>query len=125
MPMPRWWGHINKRVFNPRALAGDRWQVVRHVGRTSGRPYRTPVEAVPVDGGYVVTLVYGSRCDWARNVLAAGGGAIEIDGEVVEVTDPEVVDADAAFALLPAGTKRPPGFLRIDEFLVLRAVPEA
>ena len=50
MPMPLWWGQINKRVFNPLSLRGDRYQVIRHVGRSSGRAYRTPLEAVPVDG---------------------------------------------------------------------------
>jgi len=34
--------------------------------------------------------------------------------------DAVVVGTEEAFALLPAGTKRPPGFLRIDEFLMMR-----
>jgi deazaflavin-dependent oxidoreductase (nitroreductase family) len=72
MPMPLWWGHINKRVFNPWALRGKRWQSVGHVGRSSGKAYRTPVEAMRVDDGFIVTLVYGSRSDWVQNVLAAG-----------------------------------------------------
>lgn len=120
MPMPLWWGQINKRVFNPRALRGDRYQAIRHVGRSSGREYRTPLEAVPVEDGYVMTLVYGSRSDWVQNVLAAGSAQLEVDGGIVDVTDPEVIDADEAFARLPPGTKRPPGFLRIDEFLLVR-----
>lgn len=119
MPMPKWWGHVNKRVFNPRALRGDRWQVLTHVGRSSGRTYRTPLEAVAIDGGYIIVLVYGSGCDWAQNVLAAGRATLTVDGDEVELTRPEIVDADTAFALLPPGTKRPPGFLRIDEFLKL------
>jgi len=120
MPMPLWWGQINKRVFNPLSLRGDRYQVLRHVGRSSGRAYRTPLEAVAVDGGYVMTLVYGSRSDWVQNVLAAGSAELEIDGDVVALTDPELLDADAAFARLPADTKRPPRFLKIDEFLFMR-----
>lgn len=119
MPMALWWGQINKRVFNPSALRGDKWQVIHHVGRTSGREYRTPLEAVPVDGGYLMTLVYGSRSDWVQNVLAAGSAQLEIGGELVDVTDPEVIDAERAFALLPAGTKRPPKLLKIDEFLLV------
>ena len=125
MPMPLWWGRINKRVFNPRALSGDRWQVIHHVGRASGRDYRTPLEAVSVDGGYVITLVYGSRSDWVQNVLAAGSAQLEIDGEVVEVTDPEVIDAADAFNRLPPGTKRPPKLLKIDEFLFARTRTES
>lgn len=124
MPMPLWWGRINKRVFNPRALRNGRWQVIHHVGRSSGREYRTPLEAVAVDDGFVFTLVYGSRCDWVRNVTAAGRARLEVDGAVVDLVDPEVIDGTEASALLPAGTKRPPGFLRIDEFLHMRTATD-
>lgn len=125
MPMPLWWGQINKRVFNPLSLRGDRYQVIRHVGRSSGRAYRTPLEAVPVEGGFVITLVYGSKSDWVQNVLAAGSAQLEIDGELIELTDPELLTADEAFARLPPGTKRPPRLLRIDEFLAMRVRPTA
>jgi deazaflavin-dependent oxidoreductase (nitroreductase family) len=122
MPMPLWWGQINKRVFNPRALRSGRWQAINHVGRSSGRAYRTPVEALAVDEGFIVTLVYGRRSDWVRNVFAAGSAQVESDGEIVEVTDPQIIGADDAFARLPTDAKRPPRLLRIDEFLLLRRV---
>lgn len=108
MPMPLWWGKINKRVFNPRALRGGKWQVIHHVGRSSGRTYRTPLEALPIDDGFVFVLVYGSRSDWVQNVRAAGTAKLEVDGEVVDLAEPELITADEAFAALPAGTKRPP-----------------
>jgi len=118
--MPLWWGQINKRVFNPRAVRNGQWQVIHHVGRSSGRSYLTPLEAHEVDDGFMFTLVYGSRSDWVRNVMAAGAAKLEVDGNTVELVEPHVIAADEAFARLPAGTKRPPGFLRIDEFLVMR-----
>jgi len=120
MPMPLWWGHINKRVFNPRAVRNEKWQVIQHVGRSSGRSYRTPLEAFQVDDGFVFTLVYGSRSDWVQNVMAAGAAKLEVDGNTVELIDPQIVNAEAAFARLPPDTKRPPRLLRIDEFLVMR-----
>jgi len=120
MPMPLWWGKINKRVFNPRGLRNEKWQVIQHVGRSSGRSYRTPLEAHEVDDGFVIMLVYGSRSDWVRNVLAAGTAKLEVDGKTVDLVEPHVIDAEEAFALLPAGAKRPPGFLRINEFLQMR-----
>ncbi|GAB1511362.1 PNPOx family protein [Actinophytocola sp. KF-1] len=49
------------------AAAGKR-PVLTHVGRRSGRTYRTPLDAHPVEGGYVFVLVYGPGSDWARNV---------------------------------------------------------
>jgi len=61
MPMPRWWTHLNKRVFNPMELRRSRRPVLTHVGRSSGTTYRTPLDAQPVDGGYGFILVHGSR----------------------------------------------------------------
>jgi deazaflavin-dependent oxidoreductase (nitroreductase family) len=125
MPMPLWWGHVNKRVFNPRSLRNGKWQVIDHVGRTSGRAYRTPIEALPVDDGFIIVLVYGSRSDWVRNVLAAGTATLEIDGGKVDLVEPVVITAAEAFERLPTGAKRPPKLLKIDEFLAMRrANPE-
>lgn len=117
MPMPLWWGRINKRVFNPRAIAKGNWPVITHVGRRSGRTFRTPLEAHVVDGGYLFVLVYGSGSDWVRNVLAAGQASLRVDGVEVELTAPRVVGPDEAFAAIPADAKRPPRALRITEFL--------
>jgi deazaflavin-dependent oxidoreductase (nitroreductase family) len=117
MPMPRWWGHVNKRVFNPRAIAGGKWPVLTHVGRASGATYRTPLDAYPVDGGYLFVLVYGSGSDWVRNVLAAGGARLRVDGREVGLAAPRLVGEEEAFQALPDDVTRPPRLLRITEFL--------
>jgi deazaflavin-dependent oxidoreductase (nitroreductase family) len=122
MPMPLWWGQINKRVFNPRAVRNGRWQVIHHVGRASGAEYRTPLDAIEVDDGFVFTLVYGARSDWVRNVLATGSARLEIGGEIVDLTEPELITAEEAFERLPPETKRPPKLLKIDEFLTMRKI---
>ncbi|GGN82160.1 nitroreductase family deazaflavin-dependent oxidoreductase [Nocardia rhizosphaerihabitans] len=117
MPMPLWWGHINKRVFNPRAVQGGKWPVLTHVGRSSGRTYQTPLDAYPVDGGYVFVLVYGSGSDWVRNVLAAGRARLRIDGQELELAAPAVIGETEAFQALADDVARPPKLLRITEFL--------
>lgn len=117
MPMPRWWGQVNKRVFNPRALASGKWPVLTHTGRVSGATHRTPLDAHPVDGGYLFVLVYGSGSDWVRNVLSAGGARLRVDGVDRELTAPRLVGPDEAFRALPADVARPPKMLRITEFL--------
>ncbi|MFE7717657.1 nitroreductase family deazaflavin-dependent oxidoreductase [Nocardia rhizosphaerihabitans] len=117
MPMPLWWGHINKRVFNPRAVQGGKWPVLTHVGRSSGRTYQTPLDAYPVDGGYVFVLVYGSGSDWVRNVLAAGRARLRIDGQERELAAPAVIGETEAFQILADDVARPPKLLRITEFL--------
>lgn len=124
MPMPLWWGQINKRVFNPRAVASGTWPVLTHVGRTTGRDLRTPLDAHPVDGGYLFVLVYGSGSDWVRNVLAASRARLRVDGTEVDLTAPRIVGRDEAFAALPEGVKRPPRLLRISEFLRMDLAPD-
>lgn len=117
MPMPRWWGHVNKRLFNPRAVANGRWPVLIHRGRTSGRSFETPMDAHPIEGGYLFVPVYGPRSDWVRNVLSAGGARLRVDGEEAELTRPRLVDRDEAAALLPDGVTLPPRILRLGAFL--------
>ncbi|ANZ41019.1 hypothetical protein BBK82_38605 [Lentzea guizhouensis] len=117
MPMPLWWGHINKRVFNRIVLRGDKYPVMTHVGRTSGATYRTPMDALPTGDGYVFILVYGSRSDWVRNVLASGSARLRVDGKEVELTAPRLVGEEEAFGTVSPGAKRPPKMLKITEFL--------
>ncbi|MEV4073907.1 nitroreductase family deazaflavin-dependent oxidoreductase [Nonomuraea fuscirosea] len=117
MPMPLWWGQINKRVFNPLTLAQGKSPVLTHVGRASGRTFHTPLDAFPVAGGYLFILVYGSRSDWVRNILAAGSARLLVDGKEVELTAPRVVGRDEAFEALPTKSRRPVRVLRITEFL--------
>lgn len=92
---------INRSVFNPRQMKsagtpGAYAAVLRHVGRTSGRPYETPVGAVPTDDGFVIALVYGAGSDWLQNVLAAGSAVIVHEGQTHHVERPEVVPMEAA-----------------------------
>ena len=117
MPMPRWLARFNKRTFNPREIARGKRPVLTHVGRTSGTTYRTPLDAHPVERGYLFILVYGSGSDWVRNILAAGGARLQVDGKEIELTAPRLVGEDEAFQALPAHVARPPKLLRINEFL--------
>jgi deazaflavin-dependent oxidoreductase (nitroreductase family) len=92
------------RLTDPlmRPLAGHSWNpifaVVEHRGRTSGRPYATPVAARRVASGFVISLAFGAQVDWHRNLIAARGGSIRWRGESYPVGAPERIDAAAARA---------------------------
>ncbi len=123
MPMPLWWGQINKRVFNPRELKkGDR-PVLTHIGRSSGKVYETPLDAHRVDGGYIFILVYGSKSDWVQNILAAGSATLRNNSQETQLTNPRLVTKDEAWTQVDPGTKEPPGILRISEFLQMDEAP--
>jgi deazaflavin-dependent oxidoreductase (nitroreductase family) len=84
MPAPRRIARFNKHFTNRLSLkvAGylPGFAIVSHVGRKSGRPYRTPVNAFRTDGGYIIALTYGAQSDWVKNVLAAGSCELQTRG---------------------------------------------
>lgn len=86
---------VNHRVFNPRQMRsagtpGAYAAVIHHTGRTSGRPYETPVVPFPTVDGFLIVLPYGTSPDWVRNVLAAGTAELVHEGETFTVGSPEV-----------------------------------
>jgi deazaflavin-dependent oxidoreductase (nitroreductase family) len=115
----------NRRVFNPVQLRsagqpGAYASVVRHVGRTSGRPYATPVGAVQTDDGFVIALPYGTRADWVRNVLAAGSATIVHEGRTYDVVGPRVVATSEVLRFFPESDRRGFRVLHIDDTLQVR-----
>jgi hypothetical protein len=114
MPAPRWLAEVNKRLFNKIELRRGVRPVTTHVGRSSGRTYHTPLEAHPVESGYIFILVYGSGSD-CKNVLAAGTARLNINDEMLELTSPRIVTKDVAWRL-PAATKAPANYLNATEY---------
>jgi len=87
---------FTKNVANPRTVRsagtpGASAALVQNVGRSSGRIYETPVGAVAVDDGFLVSMPYGTRPNWLRNVLAAGGATLVHKGVAHRVDRPEIV----------------------------------
>ena len=128
MPLPTALARFNRRVTNrlTRRIARRRpgFAVVVHRGRTSGRVYRTPVNAFERPGGYVVALTYGPRADWVRNVLAAGECLLETRGRRVRLTNPRLV-RDPARRLVPLPVRLILRLIGVDYFLQLDAAPPA
>lgn len=94
---------FNKYVTNP---IQRRWAphlrymaVIEHVGRKSGKPYRTPVMAFVGGGEIRVVLNYGTESDWLRNVQAAGSARVVHRGQRYRLTDPRIVAGDSRSAL--------------------------
>jgi F420H(2)-dependent quinone reductase len=46
--------------------------ILTHVGRKSGKVYRTPVNVFRAPDGFLIALTYGRDSEWVKNVLAAG-----------------------------------------------------
>ena len=122
MPAPRWLARFNRRVTNHvlgrmvTRLPG--FGVVEHTGRTSHRQYRTPVNVFRRADGYIIALTYGPDADWVRNVLAAGGCALETRGRTVRLTRPHLVHDEQRRAV-PAPVRPMLGLAHVADFLEL------
>lgn len=117
-------GRASKRFVLPSAgTNGASVSVVRHVGRTTGRMFETPVQAVATDDGFVIALPYGRNTDWLKNVVAAGSAVIVHDGSSHQVERPEVVQMSAAARHFTSSDQRTHRLFRVDECLVVHSVP--
>jgi len=118
---------MNRKVMNPRAMKtagtpGAYAGVIRHVGRTSGTEYETPIGPYATDDGFVVALPYGTSPDWLRNLIAAGSAVIVHEGETYVVDHPEIVDSTAALDDVPPGEQTSLRVFNVNEFLRVRIV---
>ncbi|MGE5293163.1 MAG: nitroreductase family deazaflavin-dependent oxidoreductase [Micromonosporaceae bacterium] len=73
---------------------------IRHVGRRSGRPYVTPAGARRSGDAVVIPLTFGNQSDWSRNVRAAGGCSIRLNGRDYDATQPEFLSPQEAKPLV-------------------------
>lgn len=113
-----WVAKVNRKVFNPRELKKGERPVLTHVGRSSGSTYLTPLDAHAIDGGYIFIANYGADSDWVQNILAAGTALLKVDGQQIELTNPRLIDKDAAWTQLAStSAKQPPGFLKVTDYL--------
>ena len=90
-----------------------------HVGRRSGRVYRTPLNVFRRGDRVIIVLTYGSDAQWVRNVLAAGTCEIRMRGRNRRLVEPRLsVDPELrALPWLPRTIERAN---RASEILTLR-----
>jgi deazaflavin-dependent oxidoreductase (nitroreductase family) len=71
-----------------------------HVGRRSGRTYRTPVLTFRRAETIVIALTYGPETEWVQNVLRSGGCTFETRTGHLVLSEPRL-RRDAARRLVP------------------------
>jgi deazaflavin-dependent oxidoreductase (nitroreductase family) len=65
--------------------------ILTHVGRKSGKVYRTPINVFRTSNGFIIALTYSSQSEWVKNVLAAGGCVLKTRGKEYRLSTPRVV----------------------------------
>ena len=107
--MPSRIAEFNKRVTNPAVRTISPWLpnlgTLEHVGRKSGKRYRTPLLVFKTEDGFAVLVGYGLQTDWLKNVLASGLTVLRKRGRVVALVNPRVVSKAEAAALVVPGSR--------------------
>lgn len=101
MQMPQWLARTNRYTTNPLVRLWAGWVpmmgILEHLGRRSGKTYRTPLAVFSTKEGVAILLTYGPDRDWLKNLTAAGSARMQRFGTTFTVTDPRVVTpAEAA-----------------------------
>jgi deazaflavin-dependent oxidoreductase (nitroreductase family) len=95
--------------------------LLHHVGRRSGRTYRTPLGAYPHGDGFLFPLTYGTTSDWYQNVAAAGTCTLAWKGRTYELERPEVISGPDVIRLWPIWQRIPMRGAGVQEFVWLHA----
>jgi deazaflavin-dependent oxidoreductase (nitroreductase family) len=82
---------VTNRITSRFAARLPGFGILTHVGRKSGRVYRTPVNVVRASEGFLIALTYGRESEWAKNVVAAGACQLETRGVLYQLSAPTIV----------------------------------
>lgn len=120
MPLPRAVARFNHVVTNNTigllAPILPNFGVVTHVGRKSGRTFRTPVNVFKRGSEYIIALTYGAEADWVRNVLASGGCELKTMGRTVKLTNVRLFH-DESHSMMPLPVRIMLGVIGANDFL--------
>jgi deazaflavin-dependent oxidoreductase (nitroreductase family) len=82
---------VTNRITSRFAARLPGFGILTHVGRNSGRVYRTPVNVFRAPEGFLIALTYGRESEWVRNVVTAGGCKLETRGVQYQLSAPIIV----------------------------------
>jgi hypothetical protein len=87
--------HISGKKFGHLAI-------LNHEGRKTGKIYRIPIIAEPVENGFMIALTYGRKVDWCTNVMTKGGCSLLWKNKEYRLKNPEFVDKEIGLRAFPA-----------------------
>jgi len=114
---------LNKVTSRAARTPGGPFSLVRHVGRKSGRTFETPIIVAPVPEGFVCELTYGEDVNWYRNIVAAGGCVLVVNGVEHRVIAIEPCSTQAGLRAFGGAKAVLLRLLGRHEFRLLRTMP--
>jgi len=86
--------HISGKKFG-------HFAILSHVGRKSGKLYRIPIIAEPIENGFVIALTYGVKVDWYKNVSAYGGCSLTWKKKEYTLINPAFIKKEIGVTAFP------------------------
>jgi deazaflavin-dependent oxidoreductase (nitroreductase family) len=109
MLFPVWFENLQVKYLNravqPFARYVPGFSVIKHRGRTSGKPYETIVAAYRKGNVLAIALAHG-KTNWVKNILAAGEAELHSIRKDVHLINPRVLPAGGDGAGLPFLARR-------------------
>jgi deazaflavin-dependent oxidoreductase (nitroreductase family) len=82
---------VTNRITSRFAARLPGFGILTHIGRKSGKVYRTPVNVFPVPDGFLIALTYGRESEWVNNVVAAGACQLQTRRALYQRSAPTIV----------------------------------
>jgi deazaflavin-dependent oxidoreductase (nitroreductase family) len=104
-------------------LLGERFLMLAHVGRKSGRWRHTVIEVVQHDritDTYFITSGWGEKSDWYQNLQKTPQATIQVGRRELAVTAARVPVADATRVLLAYALQHPVAFRELSRVMIGR-----
>jgi deazaflavin-dependent oxidoreductase (nitroreductase family) len=109
---------ITNRITSRFANRLPGFGMLTHVGRKSGRLYRTPVNVFRAPDGVLIALTYGRDSEWVRNVVSAGGCQLETRRVLYQLSAPTIVH-DPTRRRFPLPVRMILGIIGANDFMQL------
>lgn len=115
---------VNKKIFNPMQMKsagtpGSYAGIIRHVGRSSGTDYETPIGVLEAGDDFLIMLPYGTSPDWLKNIRAAGTAELVHEGDTYAVEEPRIINLDTAKQHLSEKDRKTADLFNMEDFLLL------
>ena len=106
-------------------LLGQRFLMLTHIGRKSGKPHQTVIEVVDHDQAtdtYIVTSGWGEKADWFQNVMKTPDVVINVGRRRLKVKAERLSVDDATQWLLNYARQHPRTFRELARFMTGRSL---
>jgi len=91
----------NKILIHIAGRSLGHFAILTHEGRKSGKLYRIPIIAEPVENGFIIAMTYGKKVDWYENVLAKGQCSLHWKNKDFTLVNPQLIDPEIGVTAFP------------------------